>query len=60
MPPIIEYTDYRQYIADFYAERKNRSAFTWRDFALKAKFSSAVFLKYVCEGKKNLTSKSAI
>lgn len=60
MRPIIEYTDYRRYIADFYAERKNRSAFTWRDFALKAKFSSAVFLKYVCEGKKNLTSKSAI
>lgn len=24
MPPIIEYTDYRRYIADFYAERKNR------------------------------------
>ena len=28
MRPIIEYTDYRRYIADFYAERKNRSAFT--------------------------------
>jgi len=55
MKEIIEYTDYRKYIQDYYDERKRCSAFTWRDFARAAGFSSAVFLKYVCEGKKNLS-----
>ena len=55
MKEIIEYTDYRKYIQDYYDERKRCSAFTWRDFARAAGFSSAVYLKYVCEGKKNLS-----
>lgn len=55
MKEIIEYTDYRKFIQDYYDERKRCSAFTWREFALKAGFSSAVYLKYVCEGKKNLS-----
>ena len=55
MKEIIEYTDYRKYIQDYYDERKRCSAFTWREFARAAGFSSAVFLKYVCEGKKNLS-----
>ena len=55
MKEIVEYTDYRKYIQDYYDERKRCSAFTWRDFARAAGFSSAVFLKYVCEGKKNLS-----
>ena len=52
---IFEYTDYRKFIQDYYDERKRSSAFTWRDFAREAGFSSAVYLKYVCEGKKNLS-----
>ena len=55
MKDIVEYTDYRKFIQDYYDERKRSSAFTWRDFAHAAGFSSAVFLKYVCEGKKNLS-----
>ena len=55
MKEIIEYTDYRKFIQDYYDERKRSSAFTWRDFAREAGFSSAVYLKYVCEGKKNLS-----
>ena len=55
MKEIIEYTDYRKFIQDYYDERKRSSAFTWRDFAREAGFSSAVCLKYVCEGKKNLS-----
>ncbi len=55
MKEIIEYTDYRKFIQDYYDERKRTSAFTWRDFARDAGFSSAVYLKYVCEGKKNLS-----
>lgn len=59
MKPIIEYTDYRKVIQDFYDEKKRSSAFTWRDFATSAGFSSPVFLKYVCEGKKNISRVSA-
>jgi uncharacterized protein (TIGR02147 family) len=54
MKDIFEYTGYRQYIADFYAERKVKSAFTWREFARMAGFSSSVHLKYVSEGRFNL------
>ena len=54
MKDVFEYTGYRQYIADFYAERKVKSAFTWREFARMAGFSSSVHLKYVGEGRFNL------
>ena len=54
MKDIFEYTGYRQYIADFYAEKKVKSAFTWREFARMAGFSSSVHLKYVSEGRFNL------
>ena len=63
MKEIVEYTDYRKYILDYYEERKRSSVFSWQkfaqDFAQDAGFSSAVFLKYVCEGKKNLSVGSA-
>ena len=54
MKDVFEYTGYRQYIADFYAERKVKSAFTWREFARMAGFASSVHLKYVSEGRFNL------
>ena len=59
MKEIVEYTDYRKYIRDYYEERKRCSVFSWQKFAQDAGFSSAVFLKYVCEGKKNLSVGSA-
>jgi len=59
MKDIVEYTDYRKYIQDYYDERKRTSAFSWHMFAQKAGFSSDVYLKYVCEGKKNLSVGSA-
>lgn len=59
MKEIVEYTDYRKYIRDYYEERKRSSVFSWQKFAQDAGFSSAVFLKYVCEGKKNLSIGSA-
>lgn len=55
MKEIIEYTDYRKFILDYYEERKRTSAFSWHEFAQKAGFSSDVYLKYVSEGKKNLS-----
>ena len=55
MKEIIEYTDYRKFILDYYEERKRTSVFSWHEFAQKAGFSSDVYLKYVSEGKKNLS-----
>lgn len=55
MKPVIEYNDFREFLRDFYLERKCRAGFTWRDFAKAAGYSSPVFLKLVCDGKANLS-----
>jgi len=55
MKPIVEYNDYRVYMADFYEERKKNSAFTWREFAKIAGFTSPSYLKLVCDGKSRLS-----
>ena len=55
MKDILEYTSYRQYIADYYADKKAKSAFTWPEFASAAGFSAPVYLKYVSEGRFNLS-----
>jgi uncharacterized protein (TIGR02147 family) len=55
MKPIFEYRDYREYMRDFYEERKRCSAFTWREFAKLAGFSSSGYLKLVCDGKTRLS-----
>ena len=59
MKDILEYRDYRQYIADYYADRKAKSAFSWQEFAKTAGFSSPVYLKYVSEGRFNLSEEAA-
>lgn len=59
MKDILEYTNYRQYIADYYADKKAKSAFTWQEFAALAGFSSPVYLKYVSEGRFNLSEVAA-
>ena len=58
MKPVTEYMDYREYIRDYYTERKT-FGFSWNAFASSAGFSSPVFLQYVCEAKKNLSEKTA-
>ena len=55
MEPIVEYNDYRAYMADFYEERKRTSAFTWREFAKIAGFTSPSYLKLVCACERNLS-----
>ena len=60
MKDILEYTDYRQYIADYYADRKAKSVFSWQEFATAAGFSSPVYLKYVSEGRFNLSEEAAV
>lgn len=60
MRDILEYTSYRQYIADYYADKKAKSAFTWQEFTRAAGFSSPVHLKYASEGKLNLSDAAAL
>ena len=60
MKDILDYTDYRQYIADYYADRKAKTAFSWQEFAKTAGFSSPVYLKYVSEGRFNLSAEAAV
>jgi uncharacterized protein (TIGR02147 family) len=51
----MEYQNYRAYMQDFYSARKERSGFSWREFASLAGYASPVYLKLVCEGKTNLS-----
>ena len=60
MKDILEYTNYHLYIADYFAEKKAKSAFTWQEFTRAAGFSSPVFLKYVSEGRSNLSDDTAV
>lgn len=59
MKSVVEYKDYRQYILDYYRERKRSSAFTWREFARLAGFASGSYLKLVCDGKTRLLEEGA-
>ncbi|WP_290766427.1 TIGR02147 family protein [Fibrobacter sp. UBA4297] len=60
MKSVTEYKNYREYILDYYKERKRCSAFTWREFAKIAGFASGSYLKLVSDGKTRLREESAI
>lgn len=55
MKSILEYKDYRAYMQDFYDDRKQRGAFSWREFCKNAGFTSPNFLKLVCMGQSSLS-----
>ena len=55
MKPITEYQNYREYMRDFYEERKRSSLFSWREFSKLAGFASPNFMQLVCEGKSRLS-----
>jgi uncharacterized protein (TIGR02147 family) len=59
MKPVISYLDFREYLRDFYLEKKKTSGFSFRAFAKVAGFSSPVFIKLVMDGKANLAQSSA-
>lgn len=60
MKPITEYVDYREYMRDYYGERKRISYFSWREFAKLAGFTSSGYLKLVCDGKTRLSRVGAV
>lgn len=53
------YTDYRRYLSDFYAFRKeSERGYSFRQFSKDAGFTSPNMLKLVMDGKRNLTQES--
>ena len=60
MNPITDYQDYRQYMREFYEERKLATGFSWREFTRLAGFSSCGYLKLVCDGKTRLSRVGAL
>lgn len=55
MKPIVDYSDFRRYMRDYYEERKRCSAFSWREFSKITGFSSSSYMKVVCDGKSKLS-----
>ena len=56
---IFGYTDYRLYLKDFYAFRKDsHHGYSYRNFSKQGGFSSPNILKLVIEGQRNLTPSS--
>jgi uncharacterized protein (TIGR02147 family) len=60
MKSLFEYMNFRDYLRDYYAEKKQQHAFySFRLFAQKAGFASPNFLKLVIDGKRNMSKESA-
>jgi|WetSurMetagenome_2_1015567.scaffolds.fasta_scaffold177422_1 uncharacterized protein (TIGR02147 family) len=56
MQSIFEFIDYRQFLAEYYRNKKESSRyFSYRYFSQKIGLNSPSFLKAVVEGKRNLT-----
>jgi uncharacterized protein (TIGR02147 family) len=60
MKSVFSYIDFRQYIRDFYEEKKQKSRFSYREFSRMAGFTSPVFIKLVIEGKANVSKPSIV
>lgn len=60
-PDILEYTNYRVFLHDYYAYKKATSAaFSLRFFAARAGLSSHAHLKLVMDGKRNITKNTVV
>lgn len=60
-PDVLNYTNYRQFLQDWHAFRKSADPkFSLRAFADKARFSSHGHLKYVLDGRRNLSKKTLL
>ncbi|MDD5672803.1 MAG: TIGR02147 family protein [Chitinivibrionales bacterium] len=56
MKSVFQYIDYRQFLQDYYKEKKAMTRFfSYRYFCRKAGISSPVFLKLVMDGKSNIS-----
>lgn len=56
---LLEYTDYRVYLRDFYQQQKTVSvSFSYRVFAMRAKLASPNYLKLVIDGSRRITDRT--
>jgi uncharacterized protein (TIGR02147 family) len=61
MNAVYSYSDYRQYLKDYYGENKaTRPGFSYRLLAEKAGINSSSYFKFVIDGKRNLSKKTII
>jgi len=61
MPDIFEYLDYRDFLRDFYQEKKKQNpSFSYRVLADKAGFRSKSFFPQVLDGSRNLSEESIL
>ncbi len=61
LPDLLNYSNYRQYLQDYYqAQKQANPKFSLRFFAKKAKFPSHGLLKFLMEGKRNLSKKTLV
>jgi len=61
MASIFDYSDYRQFLKDYYESHKAvNPAFSYRYLSQKAGINSAPFFKFVFEGKRNLTKSTIL
>jgi uncharacterized protein (TIGR02147 family) len=61
MPNIFTYHDYRQFLGDYYTEKKTKyPSFSYQNFSQKAGFSSKSFVFNVIKGKKSLSRASVV
>jgi uncharacterized protein (TIGR02147 family) len=59
LPDVFQYSDYRRFLADFYACQKQRQpSFSYESFSRKAGFRNRGFLFNVIAGRKNLSAAS--
>lgn len=59
MKPIFEYMNYREFLRDYYSEKKAKHSFySYRLFSQKAGFSAPNVLKLAIDGRRNLTKDS--
>ncbi|MEQ1876831.1 MAG: TIGR02147 family protein, partial [Bdellovibrionia bacterium] len=58
-PTVYEYTDYRQFLRDFYESQKRFTpGFSYRSFAEKANLASPNYLKLVIDGDRRVTDRN--
>jgi uncharacterized protein (TIGR02147 family) len=59
MKTIFSYIDYREFLKDYYREKKAKTRyFSYRYFAQRAGINSPSFLKQIIESKRNLTNQT--
>ena len=59
MKNVFQYTNYRDYLRDYYEGRKQAEGYTYRDFAQDTGMNSSSWLLHLIKGVKNLSDESA-